>query len=628
MSRLTKNSDTKYGFSKKVLFVLLALSVVLRVLFIHPYLIEAHGFRQTQTAITVQDWLNHGFDLLNYRTPVLGAPWTLPMEFPTFQATAYGLYHVLLPITDNLDTVVRMTSLIYFYLSVFAFSLLAKLLFKRLEKGALYYKIAFFIYLFAPFAIFWSKTSMIEYCAVFFQLLYVYCFLKLLYDTDRKKVLYFCGSLVFGGIGYLSKSTSMIPAVVFLFISSLQFYWPKLRKFKEQLLNRKEILKIVSLFLIAVLPFVAGIVWVRYSDNIKVQSGYSFLTSKGLESWNYGGLDVRLNLSSNAKLLKNLEEVLPMILLVISGVFLFASGSGRSAEEADSRKTKKQYCVALILAALVTAFTLFNLYSAHSYYSIAISPFLMLAGGFLYTDFIGYLIRSRKKLLLGVSAGLVLFHVCFTPLVRLQTWRPDHSQDGNVATGLWLKENSKEDDQLLIFNHEWVPVVPYYANRRALMVNDFLDQYDTLGETFSGYQYMVTGSSEEDLRNNAGAFDPPQTVLINTENGNNVFRIEQEALDVSQYRAGNGSFTVLLQKQNGIMIGNVVPEDAGAVKAVYCKTGDPWNPTWLNVDGSGKIRFALKTDLTEDTEARLAVLYENDMGEQFVSEISGAWQKD
>ena len=193
---------------------------------------------------------------------------------------------------------------------------------------------------------------------------------------------------------------------------------------------------------------------------------------------------------------------------------------------------------------------------------------------------------------------------------------------------MWLKDNSKEDDLLLIFNHEWVPVVPYYANRRALMVNDFLDQYDTLGDTFSGYQYMVTGSLEEDLRNNAGAFDPPQTVLINTENGNNVFRIEQEALDVSQYRAGNGSFTVLLQKQNGIMIGTVVPEDAGAVKAVYCKTGDPWNPTWLNVDGSGKIRFALKTDLTEDTEARFAVLYENDMGEQFVSEISGAWQKD
>ena len=626
MSEFMNNySHKRYCFSKKVLFVLIALSVLLRVLFIPNYLIEAHGFRQTQTAITVQDWLNHGFDLLHYRTPVLGAPWTLPMEFPVFQVSAYGLYHVLSPITNNLDVVIRITSMIYYYLSVIAFSWVAKLLFTRLEKGALYYKVAFIIYLFSPLAIFWSKTSMIEYCAVFFQLVYVFCFLKLVYNAEQKKGLYFCGALIFGGIGYLTKSTSMIPAVVFLFISSLQFYWPKLQKFKEQLLNRKEIGKIISLFLIAVLPFVVGIAWVKYSDNIKDQSGYSFLTSKGLESWNYGGLDVRLSLSSNAKLLKNLEEVLPMILLVISAIFLFAYRE--SKEDIASQKIKKQCCVALILAALVTAFTLFNLYSAHSYYSIAISPFLVLASGFLYTDFIGYLIRNRKKFLLCISAGLVLFQICFTPLVRLQTWRPDHSQDGNVATGLWIKDNSEENDLLLIFNHEWVPVVPYYANRRALMVNDFLDNYKTLGETFSDYQFMITGSAEEDLLTNAKEFDPPQTVLINSENGNNVFRIEQETFDISKYHQVYGHFTISLRKQDGVLIGNVVSDEVNQIKAVYVKEGDNLKPTWLKHGSSGDIGFALKTDLPEDTANQFIVLYENDKGERLVSEAYGEWQK-
>ena len=625
MSALTTKADREYCFDKKLFFILIILSVFLRILFIPDYLIEAHGFRQTQTAITVQDWINHGFDLVNYRTPVLGAPWTLPMEFPTFQASVYGLYHVLLPITNNLDLVIRITSLIYFYLSFAAFCGLAKLLFKRLENGGLYYKVAFILYLFSPFAIFWSKTSMIEYCAVFFQLMYVWFFLKLLYDRDQKKILCSCGALIFGGIGYLTKSTSMIPAVVFLFISSLQCYWPKLRRFKEQLLNKQEIMKVICLFLLAVLPFVAGIIWVKYSDSIKVRSGYSYLTSEGLASWNYGGLDVRLSLSSNAKLLKNLEEVLPMILLATSGIFLFLSR--RATEDTDSQKIKKQYCVALILAALVTAFTLFNLYSAHSYYSIAISPFLVLAGGFLYSDFIGYLIRNRKRLFLCISAGLVLFHICFTPLIRLQTWRPDHSQDGNVATGLWIKENSEEDDQLLIFNHEWVPVVPYYANRRALMVNDFLDQYHTLGETFSDYQILVTGAAEEEWLANARVFDPPQTVLLNAENGNNVFEIEQKTLDVKNYPEGNDTFMISLAKTDGLMIGDVIADGETKIKAVYLQDGDSLKPTWLRQDSTANTGFALKTELNENTETQFVVLYENNEGEQFVSETFGEWQK-
>lgn len=623
MSVSTVQLGQKCRFSKKVLFGLIALSILLRVLLIPNYLIEAHGFRQTQTAITVQDWINHGFDLIHYRTPVLGAPWTLPMEFPTFQASAYGMYHVLLPMTDNLDVALRVTGLVYFYLSFAAFCWLAKILFGRLEKGSQYYKVAAIIYLFSPFTVFWSRTSMIEYCAVFFQLLYAGCFLKILYDADRKKVFWFFAALVSGGIGYLTKSTTMVPAVVFLFVCSLVWYWPKLRDIRK-LLVKEEILKILCLFVVAVLPFVVGIIWVRYSDNVKIQSGYEFLTSNGLETWNFGTLGERFNVSYHVRLLKNLEEVLPMILLVISGCFFFFSR--QEAEDGDARRKKKQLCIALILAVVVTVWTLFNLYSAHNYYSTAIFPFLVLAGGILYTDFIGYVIQNKKKLLMIVSAGLVLFHIGFSPLVRLQTWRPDHSQDGNVATGLWIREHSGEDDVLLVLNHDWSSVLPYYANRRALMVNDNMDNRNTVDQTFSDYQILVTGYSEEEWLANAEAFAPPQAYLMNTENGNLVFRIQKEPFDVSPYPAGNDSLTVLLQKQNGIMIGDVASEDVGAVKAVYCKTGDQWIPTWLNCDGNGKIRFAVKTELPEHSEMQLAIVYENSAGEPFVSEVNGEWR--
>ena len=55
-----------------------------------PYLTDSYAFRQTQTAITARYF--SGFsDFLTYQTPVLGPPWSIPFEFPIYQALAKGL---------------------------------------------------------------------------------------------------------------------------------------------------------------------------------------------------------------------------------------------------------------------------------------------------------------------------------------------------------------------------------------------------------------------------------------------------------------------------------------------------------------------------------------------------------
>src|SRR5262245_5390007 len=48
---------------------------------------EQHGFRQTQTALSTY-WILQGGPWIAYETPVLGAPWALPFEFPTYQLAA------------------------------------------------------------------------------------------------------------------------------------------------------------------------------------------------------------------------------------------------------------------------------------------------------------------------------------------------------------------------------------------------------------------------------------------------------------------------------------------------------------------------------------------------------------
>ncbi|KAF1014502.1 MAG: hypothetical protein GAK31_01988 [Stenotrophomonas maltophilia] len=52
--------------------------------------IEASGFRQTQTALSI-DWMVRGGPWLDYLTPVLGAPCSVPFEFPLYQWLAAAL---------------------------------------------------------------------------------------------------------------------------------------------------------------------------------------------------------------------------------------------------------------------------------------------------------------------------------------------------------------------------------------------------------------------------------------------------------------------------------------------------------------------------------------------------------
>ena len=58
--------------------MLVAVSVVPRLVPPRRPPLDRHDFRQTQTAITVQSFLDHGVKVLRHETPVLGPPWRCP----------------------------------------------------------------------------------------------------------------------------------------------------------------------------------------------------------------------------------------------------------------------------------------------------------------------------------------------------------------------------------------------------------------------------------------------------------------------------------------------------------------------------------------------------------------------
>src|SRR5438128_5222025 len=62
----------------------LAYSVAMAAVGWNHTLLDMHGFRQTQTALTTYVMLQGG-PWVRYETPVLGAPWAIPLAFPLYR---------------------------------------------------------------------------------------------------------------------------------------------------------------------------------------------------------------------------------------------------------------------------------------------------------------------------------------------------------------------------------------------------------------------------------------------------------------------------------------------------------------------------------------------------------------
>jgi hypothetical protein len=72
--------------------------------------LDAHGFHQTQTAISVY-WMLHEHVFINYLTPVLTSPWSLPFEAPVCQVIVAAFQTLIGP---SIDASGRLVSLAFF----------------------------------------------------------------------------------------------------------------------------------------------------------------------------------------------------------------------------------------------------------------------------------------------------------------------------------------------------------------------------------------------------------------------------------------------------------------------------------------------------------------------------------
>ena len=175
-------------------------------------LIDDHEFRQTQTALTslfIEPSLN---GILNYETPVLGAPWSIPFEFPLFQLLAAQLEDIS---GLSLSASGRLLSVLFGLGCIWP----ATNLMHRHGLGYLAMGIFTILYLTSSIYLYWNRSFLIESAALFFTLASLDCYSQLRNrheDVNMYNGIKVSAFAIILSLALLVKVTTALPAMALM----------------------------------------------------------------------------------------------------------------------------------------------------------------------------------------------------------------------------------------------------------------------------------------------------------------------------------------------------------------------------------------------------------------------------
>src|SRR6266542_1655711 len=159
--------------------------------------LSGHEFRQTQTIVTVHAMKSEGFRI-DYSTPVLGKPWSIPFELPLYQ---YVAARVSTAFDINEAEAGRWVSLSAFYLAIPALVLLLRATGFSPIAAVMGTAPVFC----APVYLLYSRAVLIESTALCASAWFLYLLVK--YRLGRSPIV-FAGMLLCGVVAVLVKSTT------------------------------------------------------------------------------------------------------------------------------------------------------------------------------------------------------------------------------------------------------------------------------------------------------------------------------------------------------------------------------------------------------------------------------------
>jgi hypothetical protein len=430
--------------------LLLLVALVIREPTLRQPLVESYGFRQTQTAYTALLYHEHGIDLLHPDLPVLGKPWSIPFEFPLFQAVAV----IPMDMGFSPDVAMRLTGLAFFALTaVLVFG------FVRSRAGKVEAVSSLCFFTLSPFSLIWSRGSLMEYMATAGAV--GWCWATLTYrDTGRRLPLVI--GVLAGTTACLVKLTSAVFwAAPIVLETAASDSATGLRAWVRSRLNP-------GLGIALFVPLALTALWVRYSDHVKAQNLQgAHLTSSALFNWNFGTINQRLEPSTWTTVFNRIDPLITGGVLW-GGLILTALFLG----------SRRALWIGVAITVVGPIATFFNLYYVHEYYLCAVTPGIAMLMG---VGLVAVLraARVRDTRLLGATVIVLTVWASTALWLNQSYWKLAYSKinaDNNptLSVARTLESLTSPNTLVVIDGFDWSPEVLYYARRRGTMLR-FID---------------------------------------------------------------------------------------------------------------------------------------------------------
>jgi hypothetical protein len=406
--------------------------------------LPGNEFRQTQTALSAT-YIQKDRDFsLEYPTPVLGKPWSVPFEFPLYQWTAVGVSEAT---GWPLVTAGRLVSVACFYLALPALWLLLGTL--RVARAWRWGVIGFV--LLCPIHVFYARAFLIETMALLFALWFLAAFGLAM---ERRGWGWIAIANLAGLCAGLVKVTTFAVVLMPAAVAFGVILWREWRGAAGER-GRRLVTLIGCGFALVTLPLAGSVAWVRFADAVKARNpAAQFATSGNLRDFNFGSwtehLDPALWGGQAANILQGVAG--PAVLAL--GVLLLIGARGRRGLTLAFLGT---------FAAPLLVFPV--LYKVHEYYFMANATFLAAGLGLATVSLLGR--RGWRWLGLGALVAVPVLQ-SWSYWRHYAEWQAQPNPPGSQLTEI-LPKVTDERDVLIVSGYDWNATIPFYTGRRALM---------------------------------------------------------------------------------------------------------------------------------------------------------------
>jgi hypothetical protein len=421
-------------------------------------------FRQAQTAISAY-WIKaeNNFSLA-YPTPVVGKPWSIPMEFPFYQWTVV----VTGKLTGwGLTKAGRAVSIACFYLTLPAvFLLLARW---KVTPGRRWLVLA--VVLTCPLYVFYARSFLIETMALMFGVWFWVAFERAV--AGRSKAWLALAILAGTGAGLVKVTTYLLYLLPAGWWAATRLWAARKQGWKSEL---------AWMSAAVALPFAATLWWLDFADTTKSLNplGIAF-TSAGLREFNLGTNATRFSAEIWAMKARIVREALTWLpVLLLCGVLVPLAGRPRWREITA--------CAAWFASVLVVFPVL---YAYHDYYYVANTLLLLVAMGLALvalaeSGLARWLVWLAVAVVLGGQAGRYAGH--YFPIQNAIS-------PGGEGLTRSLQALTRPDEVIVVLGQDWNSMTPYYAQRRAVMFrNDAAQDSEKVERVLAGLEPEKIGA--------------------------------------------------------------------------------------------------------------------------------------